>query len=146
MEAFSALLALCAGNSPVLYRFEIWQAHRQQCCRCACQISKRYDNLKYQSRGFEILRKDVFSDIETGPRVLIATALWCICIIGQYVTSVLHLYAIVHWNIEAETKWPPFSKRHFQMIFLMKMYEFRFKFHWSLFPGAKLTMFQHWFR
>ena len=28
-------------------RSEIWQALRQQCCRCACQISKRYDNLKY---------------------------------------------------------------------------------------------------
>ena len=37
-------------------RSEIWQALRQQCCRCACQISKRYDNLKYQSRGFETLR------------------------------------------------------------------------------------------
>ena len=37
-------------------RFEIWQALRQQCCRCACQISKRNDNLKYQSRGFETLR------------------------------------------------------------------------------------------
>ena len=35
---------------------EIWQALRQQCCRCACQISKRYDNLKYQSRGFETSR------------------------------------------------------------------------------------------
>ena len=37
-------------------RSEIWQALRQQCCRCACQISKRYDNSKYQSRGFETLR------------------------------------------------------------------------------------------
>ena len=49
-------------------RSEIWQALRQQ---CACQISKRYDNLKYRSRGFETSRdltKDVFSDIETGPR------------------------------------------------------------------------------
>ena len=59
-------------------RSEMWQALRQQCCRCACQISKRYSNLKYRSRGFqtrgydsrgyELLRKDVFSDIETGPR------------------------------------------------------------------------------
>ena len=51
-------------------RSEIWQALRQHCCRCACQISKRYDNLKYRSRGFETLRdltKDIFSDIETGP-------------------------------------------------------------------------------
>ena len=37
-------------------RSEIWQALPQQCCRCACQISKRYDNSKYQSRGFETLR------------------------------------------------------------------------------------------
>ena len=37
-------------------RSKIWQAPRQQCCRCACQISKRYDNLKYQSRGFETWR------------------------------------------------------------------------------------------
>ena len=28
----------------------------------------------------------------------------------------------------------------------MKMYEFRWTFHWSLFPGVQLTIFQHWFR
>ena len=38
------------------YRFEIWQAHRQHCCRSACQISERSDNSKYKSRGFEALR------------------------------------------------------------------------------------------
>ena len=32
---------------------EIWQAPRQHCCRRACQISKRCDDLNYQSRGFE---------------------------------------------------------------------------------------------
>ena len=37
-------------------RSEIWQAPRQQGCRIACQISKRCDNLNYQSRGFEISR------------------------------------------------------------------------------------------
>ena len=37
-------------------RSEIWQALRQHCCRCACQISKWYDSLKYQSRGFETSR------------------------------------------------------------------------------------------
>ena len=34
----------------------IWRAHRQHCCRRACQISKRCDNLNYQSRGFETSR------------------------------------------------------------------------------------------
>ena len=38
------------------HRFEIWQAHRQHCCRSACQISERSDNSKYKSRGFETLR------------------------------------------------------------------------------------------
>ena len=37
-------------------RSEFWQAPRQQCCRSASQISKRCDNLNYQSRGFETLR------------------------------------------------------------------------------------------
>ena len=40
----------------LLDRSKIWQAHRQYCCRCTCQISKRCDNLNYQSRVFEISR------------------------------------------------------------------------------------------
>ena len=28
----------------------------------------------------------------------------------------------------------------------MKMYEFRWRFHWILFPRNQLTIFQHWFR
>ena len=28
----------------------------------------------------------------------------------------------------------------------MKMYTFRFRFHWSMFPWVQLTIFQHWFR
>ena len=34
----------------------------------------------------------------------------------------------------------------FKCIFWMKMYEFPLKFHWSLFPKVRLTIFQHWFR
>ena len=37
-------------------RSQIWQAHLQQCCRYACQISKRYDDLNYQYRSFETSR------------------------------------------------------------------------------------------
>ena len=37
-------------------RCEIWQALRQHCCRRACQISQRYDNLNCRSRGFETSR------------------------------------------------------------------------------------------
>ena len=37
-------------------RSEIWQAHRQHCCRCACQMSERCDNLNYHSRCSETSR------------------------------------------------------------------------------------------
>ena len=37
-------------------RSKIWQAPRQQCCRCTCQISERYDHLTAQSRVFETSR------------------------------------------------------------------------------------------
>ena len=33
--------------------FEVWQALRQQCCWCACQISERPTSSKHKSRGFE---------------------------------------------------------------------------------------------
>ena len=37
-------------------RSEIWQAVQQHCCRDACQLSKRCDDLNYQSRVFETSR------------------------------------------------------------------------------------------
>ena len=79
------------------YRFEIWQAHRQQCCRSACQISERSDNSKYKSRGFEALRDLTkrrllgYWDGALGPtRVqhqLVRTFHYCIklCILQRYV-------------------------------------------------------------
>ena len=47
------------------------QAHRQPCCRGACKILKRLDNIRHKSRGFETsrdLQKDVLSDNETLPQ------------------------------------------------------------------------------
>ena len=39
------------------------------------------------------------------------------------------------------------SQTTFSNVFSwMKMYEFRLTFHWSLFLGVQLTIFQHWFR
>ena len=48
-------------------------------------------------------------------------------------------------HIEAETKWPPFRRRHlFLSTFCwMKMYEYRLRFRWSLFPRVQLTVFHH---
>ena len=51
-------------------RSKIWQALRQQYCRCACQIRKRRDYLNINLaalRLHQILRWHVISNIETGP-------------------------------------------------------------------------------
>ena len=39
-----------------------------------------------------------------------------------------------------------FADDTFKCIFLMKTFEFRLGFHWSLFLMFELTTFQHWFR
>ena len=69
-----------------------------------------------------------------------------LCQIFANVVYVLsYIYVILH--IEAETKWPPFFRRHFQMHFReWKMYEFRWRFHWSLFLRVQLMIYQHWLR
>ena len=60
-------------------RSEIWQASRQHCCRCGCQISKRCDNSNCQSFGFEtgqILRSRNFGVPWTCVSNIIFTRLW----------------------------------------------------------------------
>ena len=43
------------------------------------------------------------------------------------------------------TKWPPIWQTTFSNEFSwLKMIESQFKFHWYLFPGAQLTISQHW--
>ena len=38
-------------------------------------------------------------------------------------------------------------QRTFSTVFSwMKMYDFRFRFHWNVFPGVQLTIFPYWFR
>ena len=56
-----------------------------------------------------------------------------------------------HRWVQINTLRPRQNGRHFaddifKCIFLMKMFEFRLKFQWSLFLRVQLTVFQHWFR
>ena len=51
---------------------------------------------------------------------------------------------LTHWGRD---KMDAISQTTFSNQFSwMKMYEYRFKFHWSLFLRVQLTIFQHWFR
>ena len=51
---------------------------------------------------------------------------------------------LTHWGRD---KMAAVSQTTFSYAFSwMKMLEFRFRFHWSLFLRVQLTIFQHWFR
>ena len=51
---------------------------------------------------------------------------------------------LTHWGRD---KMDTLSQTTFSSAFCwMKMFEFRIKFHWSLFPRVQLTIFHHWFR
>ena len=52
------------------------------------------------------------------------------------------IISINHFN----KKWMPFRRRHFQVSFLMKRFEFRLRFHWRLFLSIQLTICRYWFR
>ena len=51
---------------------------------------------------------------------------------------------LTHWGRD---KMDSISQTTFSNVFSsMKMYGFRLTFHWNLFLGVQLTIFQHWFR
>ena len=51
---------------------------------------------------------------------------------------------LTHWGRDEMNN---ISQTTFSNVFSsMKMFEFRLKFHWSLFARVHLTIFQHWFR
>ena len=62
-------------------------------------------------------------------------------------SSVAYSVTPTYQHTEAETKMAVIFQTTFSNGFLwMKMHEFRIKFHWSLFLGVQLTIFQRWFR
>ena len=58
--------------------------------------------------------------------------------------GVLKVSFLTHWGRD---KMDAISQTTFSSAFSwMKMFEFRLKFHWSLFLMVQLTIFHHWFR
>ena len=57
---------------------------------------------------------------------------------GQFIKRV------IHWRRDKIAA--IFQITYLSAFSWMKVYEFRFKFHWSLFLGVQLTIFQHWSR
>ena len=97
------------------HRFEIWQAHRQQCCRGACQISERSDNSKYKSRGIDsrdlMIRR--LTDIETGPRFLTnRPSPWVPCPAFCIDLNLYNIIICVQLNAGSEHLWDMNSQTH----------------------------------
>ena len=93
----------------------------------------------------------LFSTSVVGPQIINSTSITCIC------QSRIHIIVCTMWLqyqtfILFLTYWGRDKKATiFQMTFFngcswMKLYQFRLKFHWHLFLGVQLTIFQHWFR
>ena len=62
----------------------------------------------------------------------------------KYMDSGLVLPVLTYWGRD---KMDAISQTKFWSAFSwMEMFEFRLKFHWSLFPRVQLTILQHWFR
>ena len=59
------------------------------------------------------------------------------CFMKEWTCHICHMlfHCLTHW-------WTTFSNA----FSWMKMYEFRLRFYWSLFPGVQLTIFQYWFK
>ena len=62
----------------------------------------------------------------------------------KFCTKLIEVCSLTHWGRD---KMDAISQTTFSSAFSsMKMFEFWLKFHWSLFVGVQLTIFQHWFR
>ena len=72
-------------------RSEIWQAPRQQACKCACLISKRCDDFDYQSCGFETSR-DVTRHLVGywNGALVFRYARWTLCSMGKDLKYLRH--------------------------------------------------------
>ena len=63
---------------------------------------------------------------------------------GSLMWTDLWIYQLTHWG---RGKMAAIFQTTFSNAFSwMKMYEFRLRFHWSLFLRFELTIFHHWFR
>ena len=68
-----------------------------------------------------------------------------------YYCAVLWSAQVIKYIIGPWSLWPRQNSCHFAMTFpstfyWIEMFELRIKFHWILFLGVTLSIFQHWFR
>ena len=65
---------------------------------------------------------------------------------SRHQTIGLCTYCLCHADVEAETKWRLFCRKHFHIDFLYENCCMSIKLNWNLFPNNLLTVTQLWFR
>ena len=121
-------------SSYLLHRHSLADALKQKCCHDVDKISVpgytrncQNDNLQYSHW------KQFFN----------MTILLMQCSFLTPATKYIE-WELTHWGRD---KMDAISQTTLSNAFSwIKMCEFRFRFHWSLFLGFELTIFQHWFR
>ena len=156
MGTFSALLALCAGNSSVTGNDIIKWEHFQRYWPFVLGIHQSLEDSHHKGQWCGAL---MFSLIWTWTNG---------CANNQHAGDLrchhahydITVMTSTHWSLEQITTWACFNLTHWgrdkmaavsQTMFSnafswMKIYEFWLIFHWSLFLRVQLTIFQHWFR
>ena len=80
-----------------------------------------------------------YEGVEPGSYALYTTN----CILS--LANKIEISLLTHWNRDKNAN-AAISQIFFNAFTLIKMYKFRFRYHWSLFLGFELTLFQQWFR
>ena len=167
MEMFSAVLALCEGKPPnnngFPYQSRFFE-FKKAYINPTSELLDIYCNL-LDKIGSVIMRLHCIcfvSNTDNKPYQKATNAvvmLWpyTICLMSKNKGSasnkkngsprsclVVGHHMLTHW---ARDKMAAISQKTFSRAFSwIKMHEIRLRFHWSLFPKVKLTIFQHWFR
>ena len=160
METFSTLLTYCAGNSPVTGEFP---AQRPVTWSFAVFFDRRLNqqlSKQWRRRWFETPSRSLWSHCYVGLNVLIrwSSSRWSVNLsIWRDPVIFCHLQTwrchnpvlymrdrhLRYFNSLRPRQMDTISQMTFSDAFSwMKMFEFRLKFHWNLFPGVQLTIFQ----
>ena len=163
METFSALLALCAGNSPVTVNsphkgqwrgalmFSLiyawinhWVNNRE-----AGDLRRHHGHCDVNVMNWSVLacRQLTETSVEPESNFNICDPGWCFEGSSRKVLTIQYgtiCAGSIHWGRD---KMDAISQTTFSRAFSwMEMFEFRIKFHWGLFLVVQLTIFQQWFR
>ena len=134
METFPRYWPLCAGNSPVTGKFPqqrpVTQSFVVLCdlrLKNGCVNNRDAGDLRRHRAHCDVIVMDHF-DSNCHDQFQFE----------ERETKLSHLHLDKMAAILAEDI--------LKCISWMKIIEFRFEFHWNLFPGVQLTISQHWFR